>query len=141
MKMLIDGVELPQRKTDGSCGYDIRCPMDLDIPSGCWMQIDTGIQMEPGDIPDGYFAMIAPRSSMGNKYKLRLANTVGIIDSDYTMDTIKAMFTVETEDRKDVSFQKNERIFQMIVVPFGLLSCDIPPERKRTGGVGSTGRY
>ncbi len=135
MKMTIEGVNLPVRKTKGSCGYDIHCPENIDINAGQWAYIDTGILLDPGDIPEGYVGLIVPRSSIGMKYKLRLANTVGVIDSDYTMATIKATITVET----DIQLMKNERILQMILVPFGVIPTEEPPTEDRKGGCGSTG--
>lgn len=138
MRMTIDGVNLPVRKTTGSCGYDIYCPFDLNLFNYCFVTIDTGILMEPGDIPDGYCALIVPRSSMGMKYGLRLANSVGVIDSDYTMDTIKASLKIE-HPLSHISFKKNERILQMILVPFGVIPDEEEPREARKGGVGSTG--
>lgn len=139
MKMMIDGVNPPVRKTKGSCGYDISCPEDIQIYNGCWVDIDLGILMEPGDIPEGYCALILPRSSYGVKYKLRLANTCGVIDSDYTMATIKAMITAQSYDHYYIEMAKNERILQMVLVPFGIISSEHPPTEERKGGIGSTG--
>lgn len=135
MRMMIEGVEPPVRKTKGSCGYDIHCPANIVIDAGQWAFIDTGIRLEKGDIPEGYVGLIFPRSSMGVKYKLRLANTVGVIDSDYTMDTIKATFTVDT----DMVLMKNERLFQMVIVPFATIPDEETPTEERIGGIGSTG--
>lgn len=136
MRMTIEGVRLPQRKTLGSCGYDIHCPTDLVVyhqPT----TIDLGILMEPGDIPDGYFAMLVPRSSTGSKDGLHLRNSVGIIDSSYTMDTIKATLYVDSDTPK--IFFKNDRILQMVIVPYGIVASEIPPTEERKGGYGSTG--
>ena len=137
MKMTIEGVEPPTRKTTGSCGYDIHCPKDVNLSRFMPTYLDLGILMEPGDIPAGHFAMIVPRSSFGSKYGLRLRNTVGIIDSDYTMDTIKASLYVDNPEGLNV--KKNERILQMIVVPFVTMESEVPPTEERKGGIGSTG--
>ena len=141
MIMTREGVNIPVRKTKGSCGYDIFCPEDISLPNNIWKPIDTGIKMEKGDIPEGFCALIAPRSSMGVKYKLRIANTVGVIDSDYTMDTIKAMITVDVSDKGEggVIIKQNERILQMILVPFGIIQSELTPTEERKGGYGSTG--
>lgn len=139
MKMTIEGVDLPRRKTKGSCGYDIHCPQDITIHRDEWVSLDLGILMEPGDIPEGCFAQILPRSSMGIKYKLRLANTGGIIDSDYTMDTIKAMITGYDPNSPEIHIGKNDRILQMILIPFRTIPNEEPPIEERRGGYGSTG--
>ena len=147
MKMTIDGVNLPMRKTDGACGYDIYAPCDMEIgliPK----KYDLGILMEPGDIPEGHYALILPRSSTGDK-GLNLSNTGGVIDSDYTMDTIKATLymSINNAIQEDgtidftarIRFQRNDRILQMTIVPFATIPTETPPKEKRKGGYGSTG--
>lgn len=137
MRMTIEGVLPPVRKTKGSCGYDIHCPKDVNLSRFIPVDLDLGIQMEPGDIPEGCFAMIVPRSSTGSRYGLRLRNTVGIIDSSYTMDTIKASLYVDCPE--GMVFRKNERILQMIVVPYATIPGEAEPTEERVGGLGSTG--
>lgn len=160
MRMTIEGVELPVRKTKGSCGYDIHAPMDMIITDVA-RTVDLGVLMEPGDIPEGYCALIVPRSSMGAK-GLHLRNTVGVIDSDYTMDTIKATLYCDqhvegildvdhdfrtgirlkgrtTSVENVVIVKKNERILQMIIVPFGIIPNEPEVTEERKGGYGSTG--
>lgn len=136
MRMTIEGVDLPVRKTTGSAGYDIACPENVLLKKYSWKQIDLGILMEPGDIPDGFVGIIVPRSSTGMRWGLRLKNTVGVIDSDYTMDTIKATLTV---DLYEVPVKKNDRILQMLILPMGVIPSEECPLDLRTGGVGSTG--
>lgn len=137
MKMTIEGVKAPERKAKGSCGYDVYCPQDLNLSRFMPTYVDLGIQMEPGDIPDGCFAMLLPRSSTGSNYGLRLRNTVGIIDSSYTMDTIKASLYVDSPEGH--VFRKNDRILQLVIVPYTTMPGDEEPAEERTGGVGSTG--
>ncbi len=137
--MTIEGVDLPRRQTEDSCGYDVYAPCDMEITHKA-TKYDLGILMEPGDIPKGYLAMIVPRSSTGNK-GLCIRNTVGIIDSDYTMDTIKATLYIDDHGPDDnLFFSKNQRILQMILVPHGIIPTEIPPTQKREGGIGSTGQ-
>lgn len=138
MRMTIDGINLPVRKTIESAGYDISCPEDVTLYQGIWTRLDLGIQMEKGDIPYGFVGLILPRSSTGMKHGLRMKNTVGVIDSDYTMDTIKATLTIDSPEGK-VSYKKNDRILQMIIVPMAVIPSEELPIQERTGGVGSTG--
>lgn len=137
MRMTIEGVNPPVRKTKGSCGYDVFCPRDVNLSRFVPVDVDLGIQMDPGDIPEGCFAMLVPRSSTGSRYGLRLRNTVGIIDSSYTMDTIKATLYVDCPEGK--VFRKNERILQLVIVPYAVIPGETEPTEERVGGVGSTG--
>ena len=133
------GAPLPRRARRGDCGYDLYLPEDLTIKKGQRPMIDTGIILEEGDVPDGYFAMIVPRSSTGSNYGLSLANTVGIIDAGYR-DTIKAKLWLNDPSMELLKLKKGDRFCQMILVPFGIISSEEPPTEERDGGIGSTGQ-
>ena len=133
------GAPLPRRQRKGDCGYDIYLPEDLTIKKGQRPMIDTGIILEEGDVPDGYFAMIVPRSSTGSNYGLSLANTVGIIDAGYR-NTIKAKLWLNDPSMELLKLKKGDRFCQMILVPFGIISSEEPPTEERDGGIGSTGQ-
>ena len=135
MRMMIEGVNLPRLATVGSCGYDVFCPRTIEVTREP-VTIDLGILMEAGDIQEGCFAMLLPRSSTGAKAGLHLRNSMGIIDSSYTMDTIKATLYVDAEHKV---FFENDRILQMVIVPYAVIQSEIPPVEERKGGYGSTG--
>lgn len=132
------GAPLPRRARKGDAGYDMYLPEDLVIKKGQRPMIDTGIILEEGDIPEGHFAMIVPRSSTGSKYGLALANTMGIIDQGYR-DTIKAKLWLNDPSMEILKLKKGDRFCQMILVPFGIIDSEEPPTEERDGGVGSTG--
>lgn len=76
-------IKLPTRGTKGSAGYDFFTPINISVRYGESVVIPTGIRCR---IEDGWFLNINPRSGSGFKYGIRLANTHGIIDSDYYND-------------------------------------------------------
>ena len=80
VKMPVEEIPLPRRATAGSAGYDFVCPVEVTLRPGETAVIPTGIRvwMEPG-----WVLLNCPRSSLGRKHGLRLANTIGVIDSDY----------------------------------------------------------
>ena len=132
-----EGIDKPRRSTIDSCGYDIRLPCDVKLSRWRWKKIDLKLQMEPGDIPEGHFGLILPRSSTGGKRGMRMRNTGGVIDSDYTMDTIRA--TLKTDDWIPRTYHRGERVLQMIIIPYQTLPGEIAPTEARKGGRGSTG--
>ena len=73
-------IPLPARATAGSAGYDFICPADITLQPGEAVTIPTGIRCE---MQPGWVLMLFPRSGLGFKHQVRLANTVGVIDSDY----------------------------------------------------------
>lgn len=100
-------------------------------------KIRTGVKIQ---LPEGWLAMILPRSSMGAKTPLRLSNSVGLIDSGYRgelgvlYDNISdAPYTINTGDR----------IAQLLVMPsyrFQAKVVDILADSDRgEGGFGSSG--
>lgn len=82
IKDMYDNLKLPRRSTTGSCGYDFFSPFEfiLEEPNA-ELIIPTGIR---AIMDDDKFLMIAPRSGLGTKHYMRLANTIGIVDSDYS---------------------------------------------------------
>ena len=139
MKVMCEG-KLPTYGTEFSAGMDIYCnnEEDIVIKKNEMKKIPTGLKVE---IPEGYFGAIFPRSSTGTKLNIMLANTTGIIDSDYRGEI--SLFLVNIGE-KDVIIKKNDRLCQMILIPYvkaNLLKSDNLQESKRgEGGFGSTGK-
>lgn len=123
----------PTRATDYSAGHDFYIPKTITIPAKKAVIFDTNIIAQ---IPKGYVMHLYPRSSLGIKKYLMLANTVGVIDADYK-DTIKC--ALYNYGDKDVTLEKDERFMQAVTTPY-IVSIDEPVNKERTGGIGSTGK-
>lgn len=123
----------PTRATEGSAGHDFYTSHIISIPPKEAVMVDTNVKV---DIPEGYVLQLYMRSSMGIKKHLMLANTVGIIDSDYK-ETIKAM--LYNYGDKEIIIKPHERFVQGVCVPY-ITSKQPPLTTKRNGGIGSTGR-
>ena len=143
-----NAITLPRRATKYSAGYDFFSPF-LDIPlyAGESVIIPTGIKME---LVPGCFLALYPRSSYGFKYKMRLDNTVGIIDKDYYNNPnneghIMIKICCEKEPpkylgRPIVQIGENSKFAQGIIMAYGLTCDDDPCDNERSGGIGSTGK-
>ena len=132
-----DEIELPERATEGSAGYDIFMPFSITINPGGTCTIPTGIKVK---LDPGTFLMLVPRSSLGFKFQLGMANTVGIIDSDYCNNPENEghiMARLVNHGKHAVHLAKGDAFCQGIILPFGLTAND-NPKGKRTGGLGST---
>jgi len=94
------------------------------------------------EYPSGYY--MYPRSSTGSKTALRLANSVGIIDSGYR-GNLMACFDVITNTNSPSSFDPFTSLIQLCapslipIVVFIVDELDEDTERGE-GGFGSTGR-
>ena len=73
-------VQLPQRQTYGSAGYDIRVLEGAVLYPGETKVFSTGLKAYM--LPNEYLA-IHIRSSVGIKRQLMLSNVTGIIDHDF----------------------------------------------------------
>lgn len=131
--------KLPEYKTQSSAGMDIYSSNidDIVIEPNTIGSIPTDLKIE---IPEGYFAAIYPRSSTGVKRNLMLANSTGIIDSDYRGE-IK-LFFYNFGCKKQI-IKCGERLAQMVIQPYervDICKVDKISETDRgEGGIGSTG--
>lgn len=83
LRMMYERIKLPRRATTGSAGYDIMAPFSFELCPGTEIVIPTGIRCVFYNI--NWHLDLLPRSGHGFKTGIRLANTVGVIDSDYYM--------------------------------------------------------
>lgn len=136
VRELYDSIQLPMRKTAGSAGYDFSYPMDLVITPHSYMVLGTGIRCR---ICPNWFLDINPRSGLGFKYGIRLANTRGIIDSDYYYSDNEGHIMVKlvNDSDKEVVIAKNSGYCQGIFTMYGITEDD-DCQSVRNGGFGST---
>lgn len=131
-------IQLPQRGSKYSAGYDIVTPVDIVVsPYGISEAIQTDIKAYM--LEDEYL-QIVPRSSIGFKRGLMLINTVGIIDCDYYSNPDNdgnIGFKLKNLTGKEVRLKAGERIMQGIFTKY-LLADDDNVDADRVGGIGST---
>ena len=135
----LEEIPLPKRATAGSAGYDFVSPVDVTIPGGETALIPTGIRAE---MEQGWVLMLFPRSSLGFKYSMRLANTVGVIDSDYAYAKNEGHIMVKLRNPLDtpVSIGRGDRFCQGVFLPYGTAEEEDEVTAGRVGGFGSTDR-
>lgn len=75
-----ENIQFPNYSTLGAAGADVYAIEDVTIEPGQTKIVKTGLKME---IPYGYAVLVQMRSGLAAKTKLRLANSLGLIDSDY----------------------------------------------------------
>lgn len=131
---------LPEYKTFYSAGMDIYSSNEEEIiiKPGEVGKVPTDLKIE---IPEGFFVAIYPRSSTGVKRQLMLANSTGIIDSDYRGE-IKLFFY--NFGKNEQVIKKNERLAQMVVQPYEKVEIqkvdNLCESERGEGGFGSTGK-
>lgn len=132
------GINLPQRKTSQSAGYDIECAETVTLEVGQVSLLPTGLKAFMDF--DEYLA-IHIRSSMAVKKRLALVNSTGIIDSDYYNNEDNEghiMIALINYGTQPVTIEKGERIAQGIFSKY-LMTSEDDATGVRVGGIGSTG--
>lgn len=129
-------LELPTRATKDSAGYDFYAPFKFTLNPGQTIKIPTGIRCK---MKEGWVLKCYPRSGLGFKYRLRLDNSVGIVDGDYVYsDNEGHIFAkITNEGNKTLTVNAGEAFMQGIFVPYGI-TVDDKVTAVRNGGFGST---
>lgn len=136
-------INLPIRKTKNSAGYDIEAAENTIIPSfrkgAKPTLVKTGIKAYMGE---DEVLILANRSSNPGKKGLILANSIGVIDSDYYGNSDNdghIMFAFYNIKDEDIEIKKGDAIGQAIFQKFLITDEDVATG-ERTGGFGSTNK-
>lgn len=137
-------VQLPQYKTAGASGADIRAnlPMNsrlhgLDLFPNKPQLIPTGLSVQ---IPQGLEIQIRPRSGLALRNAVSIINSPGTIDSDYRGEIGIIMINL---GKKTFHISHGDRIAQIVVVPIIQASFELVESLEESDrashGFGSTG--
>lgn len=134
-------IPFPSYATGGAAALDLRACLDQPrtVQPGETVLIPSGIAISIHD--PGLVALLAPRSGLGIKHGIVLANTVGVIDSDYQGEIGIGIFNRSTTP---YTIEPGERICQMMFVPVTQVVLEFVSEfsqetERGAGGFGSTG--
>jgi dUTP pyrophosphatase len=140
MQSGFDNVQLPEYKTAGSSGMDIRAAVNepLIIQKGTVGLVPTNLSVE---IPQGYEIQVRPRSGLALKDGIGILNSPGTIDSDYRGEIQIILINL---GQKDFVINRNERIAQIVLSKVEQIKWTVSEELNSTergpGGFGSTGK-
>ena len=129
---------VPRYAKPGDAGADVYSRIDYELKAGERALIPTGIAIA---LPDGYVALMHPRSGLAIKYGISMVNTPGTIDAGFRGELqvilinhdLKETFSIKRGDRiAQIVFQKVERA-EFVEVE------SLPGSGRADGGFGSTG--
>ena len=130
----------PVRAHNTDAGIDLTCTQITTEINECGQLIlvyHTGLAIE---IPEGYFGLLVPRSSVYKK-SLMLTNCAGVIDSGYRGE-VMAKFR-NTTDVIPAVYKDGERLAQLLILPVPdvtfVESNELSETERGEGGYGSTG--
>ena len=135
LKMLAD-IEPPEAIEQGDW-IDLRAAETILIVKGEFKYIPLGVAIQ---LPEGYEAIVAPRSSLFKRRGIIMTNSIGIMDESYCGDGDQWRFPAYAT--RETIIPKGERICQFRIVKhqheikFEIVDTLGNPDR---GGYGSTG--
>ncbi len=115
--------------------YDLAAAESMKLEAGKYYMIPLGISIY---LPDNYYAILLPRSSSFKKYGIIVANSMGIIDSNYR--SLEDQWYLAVYATKDTTIEANERIAQFSIcneTKF-IVNEEKYWEAPKRGGFGST---
>ena len=128
----------PIKKISVGDWIDLRAAETIELKVGEYRAIPLGVGMI---LPDGYEALVLPRSSTFKNYGVILANSMGVIDNSYSGDGDEWHFLAYAT--RDCKIIKNDRICQFRIMknqPKIRFSIVEKLREISRGGIGSTGK-
>ena len=133
-------VPVPAYAHPGDAGADLTTTVDVTLAPGERAMVPTGIGIA---LPEGYVALVHPRSGLAARHGLSIVNAPGTVDAGYRGE-IKVML-VNLDPRDPVTLRRGDRIAQLGVQQVArarFVEVDgLPGSARGDGGYGSTGGF
>jgi dUTP pyrophosphatase len=139
IKRLDPGVPLPIYAKGGDAGADIVSAVDITLAPGERALVPTGISIA---LPDGYVALVHPRSGLAIKHGVTMVNAPGTVDAGYRGEL--KLILINHDSSESVSFKRGDRVAQLVIQQVERAEFievqELPGSGRGTDGFGSTGR-
>ena len=128
----------PYKKHRFDAGWDLRSNNEtFTICPGEKVKVYTGVKIA---IPPKCAGLVVPRSGLGTSYRVTLANTIGVIDSEYRGEIIVWLIN---DGEEDLVIEKYDRFCQLILASINITPFEVvrslPHTERGDGGFGHTG--
>ena len=131
------------RYIDGKSDWiDLRAAEHVVLKKGDFKLISLGVSMR---LPDGYEAVVVPRSSTYKNFGIIQANSCGVIDESYGKDSCEDVWCMPVIAMRDTEININDRICQFRIQKHQpeIIFEEADPEEMKgeaRGGFGITGK-
>lgn len=130
----------PAYARPGDAGADLYARHDATVAAaGGRAMVATGIALA---IPEGYTALVLPRSGLAVRHGVTLMNSPGLIDAGYR-DELRVIL-LNTDPVSPYEVRRGDRIAQLVLVAFAQARFravdELSPSARGVGGFGHTGR-
>lgn len=131
---------VPSYAHPGDAGADVYAREDVRLAPGERRLVPTGIALA---LPDGYVALVHPRSGLANRSGLSIVNAPGTIDAGYRGEVQVCL--VNLDPATPIELRRGDRIAQLVIQRFESATFvevdDLPDSSRGAGGHGSTGGF
>jgi dUTP pyrophosphatase len=128
----------PTYAHSGDAGADLRSREAKILKAGTRETFATGISIA---IPNGYVALVHPRSGLAAKHGITVLNAPGTVDAGYRGEIAVTLLNTSSED---FEIAEGDRIAQIVFQKFetaDFISVERLPDTQRgAAGFGSTGK-
>lgn len=131
---------LPSYAHPGDAGADLYAREDVTLLPGERRLVPTGIALA---LPDGYVALVHPRSGLAHRSGLSIVNAPGTIDAGYRGEVQVCL--VNLDPATPIELRRGDRIAQLVIQRFETATFveagALPESARGAGGHGSTGGF
>lgn len=130
----------PSYAHPGDAGADLLTTVDVTLRPGERALVPTGIAIA---LPEGYVALVHPRSGLAARHGLSIVNTPGTVDAGYRGE-IKVML-INLDPQEPIELRRGDRIAQLVFQRVERAAfvevAALPDSVRGAGGYGSTGGF
>lgn len=131
---------LPAYSHPGDAGADLMTTVDVHLEPGERALVPTGVAIA---LPDGYVALVHPRSGLAARFGVSIVNAPGTVDAGYRGEI--TVLLVNLDPREPVDLHRGDRVAQLVVQQVEKARFveveRLPGSARGDGGYGSTGGF
>ena len=131
-------IPLPSYAKPGDAGADLTALIDVTLQPGERALVPTGISIA---LPNGYVALVHPRSGLAIKHGVTMVNSPGTVDAGFRGEL--QIILINHDPKEAISFKKGDRIAQLVIQQVERANFveveSLPGSDRGSGGFGSTG--
>jgi len=135
---LDSSIPAPSYAKPGDAGADLTCRVDVTLKPGERALVPTGISIA---LPNGYVALVHPRSGLAIKHGVTMVNSPGTVDAGFRGEL--QIILINHDPKEEVSFKAGDRIAQLVIQKVERAEfievTQLPGSDRGSGGFGSTG--
>ncbi len=138
VEILIVADTVPGYAHPGDAGADLTAAEAIELAPGQRATVGTGVSIA---LPDGFVALIVPRSGLAAKHGITIVNSPGTVDAGYRGEIRVTL--LNTDKSMSYAVAVGDRIAQLILMPVTRARFvaveTLPGSQRGESGFGSTG--